>query len=258
MRLLVTNDDGVPAPGLIAVARHLHDIGHEVLVVGPTDDRSGSSAAVGPIRMDEGIPVVPVRLPELEGIPAWAIDAPPALCVMAAVLGGFGAPPELVVSGVNRGPNTGASVLHSGTVGAALAGANFGVSGVAVSLAWGEPTFLDTATAVAASTLGWLAQEPVGTVLNVNVPNRALADCAGVCWAPLARFGTVRAALRDGESDAPVLEIQGDGEPGAGEEGTDTVMLAAGYVTVTAVVGVQAAPESDAPRAIAQALVGLG
>lgn len=257
MRLLVTNDDGVPAPGLIAVARHLHDVGHDVLVVGPTDDRSGSSAAVGPIRMDEGIPVVPVRLPGLEGIPAWAIDAPPALCVMAAVLGGFGPQPELVVSGVNRGPNTGASVLHSGTVGAALAGANFGVSGVAVSLAWGEPTFLDTATAVAASTLGWLAAEPAGTVLNVNVPNRELPDCAGVCWAPLARFGTVRAALRDGESDAPVLELQGDGEQSAGE-GTDTAMLAAGFVTVTAVVGVQAAPESDAPRAIAQALVGLG
>lgn len=257
MRLLVTNDDGVPAPGLIAVARHLHGIGHDVVVVGPTDDRSGSSAAVGPIRMDEGIPVVPMRLPGLEGVPAWAIDAPPALCVMAAVLGGFGPGPDLVVAGINRGPNTGASVLHSGTVGAALAGANFGVSGVAVSLARGEPTFLDTAAAVAASTLDWLAGEPVGTVLNVNVPNRELAACAGVCWAPLARFGTVRAALRDGESGAPVLEIQGDGDQSSGE-GTDTAMLAAGYVTVTAVVGVRAAPESDAPRAIAQALVGLG
>ena len=258
MRLLVTNDDGVPAPGLIAVARHLRDVGHDVLVVGPTDDCSGSSAAVGPIRMDEGVPVVPMRLPGLDGIPAWAIDAPPALCVMAAVLGGFGPAPELVVSGVNRGPNTGASVLHSGTVGAALAGANFGVSGVAVSLAWGEPTFLETAVAVAASTLGWLSGEPAGTVLNVNVPNRALEACAGVCWAPLARFGTVRAALRGGESDAPVLEIQGDGEPAAGDDSSDTAMLAAGYVTVTSVVGVQAAPESDAPQAMAQALVGLG
>lgn len=258
MRLLVTNDDGVTAPGLIAVAHHLRDLGHEVLVVGPTDDRSGSSAAVGPIRMDEGIPVVPMELPGLEGVAAWAIDAPPALCVMAAVLGGFGPAPELVVSGVNRGPNTGASVLHSGTVGAALAGANFGVSGVAVSLAWGDPSHLDTAVAVAASTLGWLGEEPAGTVLNVNVPNRELHECEGVGWASLARFGTVRAALRGGESDAPVLEIQGGGEPMAGEEGTDTAMLAAGYVTVTAVVGVQAAPESDAPQAMAKILVGLG
>ena len=256
MRLLVTNDDGVPAPGLIAVARHLHGLGHQVVVVGPTDDRSGSSAAVGPIRMDEGIPVVPMRMPELEGIAAWGIDAPPALCVMAAVLGGFGPEPDLVVSGINRGPNTGASVLHSGTVGAALAAANFGVSAVAVSLAWGEPTFLDTACAVAASTLDWLDGEPAGTVLNVNVPNLPLARCAGVSWAPLARFGTVRAALRDGASEAPVLEIQGDGEQSSGE-GTDTAMLADGYVTVTGVVGVRATPESDAPRAMAQALVGF-
>jgi len=228
-----------------------------VLVVAPTDDRSGSSAAVGPISMDDGIPVVRAELPGLEGCRVYGIDAPPALCVVGAALGGFGPPPDLVVSGINRGPNTGASVLHSGTVGAALTAANFGISGVAVSIMWGEPSFLDTAASVAASSLGWLAAEPAGTVLNVNVPNRDLAEVAGVCEASLARFGTVRAALREGESEAPVLEIRGDGEQSAGD-GTDTALLGAGYVTVTSLSGVSGNTDSHAVVAMTEALGGPG
>ncbi|MDP8936880.1 MAG: 5'/3'-nucleotidase SurE [Actinomycetota bacterium] len=235
----------------------MRDVGHDVLVVAPADDRSGSSAAVGPVHMDDGIPVQRVELGGLEGTPVYAIDAPPALCVLGAVLGAYGAPPELVVSGINRGPNTGASVLHSGTVGAALAGANFGVSGVAVSIMWGEPSFLHTASSVAVATLDWLAAEPAGSVLNVNVPNRALSDISGVSQAALARFGTVRAALREGESEAPVLEIRADGEESAGD-GTDTALLAAGYVTVTSLAGVQSLPHGDAALALTKALPGLG
>jgi len=242
----------------MALAGHLRHVGHDVVVVAPTDDRSGSSAAVGPLQMDGGIPVVRTELPGLDGTPVYGIDAPPALCVIGAVLGGFGPAPDLIVSGINRGPNTGASVLHSGTVGAVLAGANFGVSGVAVSLMWGDPSFVDTAAAVAASTLDWLAGEPAGTVLNVNVPNLPLGDLAGVSGAPLARFGAVRAALREGGPDAPLLEIRGDGEPAAGEEGTDTAMLMAGHVTVTAVSAVHGDPDTDAPVAMTQALPGLG
>ncbi len=97
-----------------------------------------------------------------------------------------------------------------------------------------------------------MAAEPAGTVLNVNVPNRALPEVAGVCHATLARFGTVRVALREGESEAPVLEIRGDGEQSAGE-GTDTAMLAAGYVTVTSLSGVRADPHADAVLAMTQA-----
>jgi 5'-nucleotidase len=242
---------------LIALAGHLHRLGHDVVVVGGSDDRSGSSAAVGPLKMDGGIPVERMDLPGLDGGSAYALDAPPALCAIGAVLGGFGPAPDLIVSGINRGPNTGATVLHSGTVGAALAGANFGVSGVAVSLTWGDPSFVATAAAVAASTLDWLAGEPPGTVLNVNVPNLALADVAGVAGAPLARFGAVRAALREGESDAPLLEIRGDGGEMA-DEGTDTAMLGAGYVTVTSISAVNADPDTDAPLAMTEALGGLG
>ena len=87
--------------------------------------RSTSTRASTPAR---------VELPGLAGVPAYALDGAPGLCVLAARLGGFGDPPDVVMSGINPGCNTGRAVLHSGTVGAALTAANFGVRGLAVSI----------------------------------------------------------------------------------------------------------------------------
>lgn len=134
MKILVTNDDGVESAGLHALARALVDAGRDVLVVAPDRDMSGSSAAIGHIHMDDHIDAKRVTLPGLPDVPAYAVDGPPGLCVLAARLGGFGDPPKVVVSGINPGCNTGRAVLHSGTVGAALTAANFGGRGLAVSI----------------------------------------------------------------------------------------------------------------------------
>ena len=134
MTILVTNDDGVASAGLHALVRALVDGGREVIVVAPDRDMSGSSAAIGFIHADEHIDSKRVELPGLPDVPAYAVDGPPGLCVLAARLGGFGVRPDLVVSGVNPGCNTGRAVLHSGTVGAALTAANFGGRGLAVSI----------------------------------------------------------------------------------------------------------------------------
>ncbi|HEX6419956.1 MAG TPA: 5'/3'-nucleotidase SurE [Acidimicrobiales bacterium] len=134
MKVLVTNDDGVESVGLHALVRALVGSGCDVVVAAPDRDMSGSGAAIGQIHMDEHIDAKPVDLPGLEGVPAYAVDGPPGLCVLAARLGGFGAVPDLVVSGINPGCNTGRAVLHSGTVGAALTAANFGCKGIAVSI----------------------------------------------------------------------------------------------------------------------------
>jgi 5'-nucleotidase len=134
MKILVTNDDGVASAGLHALVRALVDDGRDVLVVAPDRDMSGSSAAIGFIHADEHIDAKRVELPGLPDVPAYAVDGPPGLCVLAARLGGFGDRPDLVVSGVNPGCNTGRAVLHSGTVGAALTAANFGGRGLAVSI----------------------------------------------------------------------------------------------------------------------------
>jgi 5'-nucleotidase len=134
MKVLVTNDDGVGSPGLHALARALVDDGYDVVVVAPDREMSGSAAAIGQVHIEEGIDAERIDLPQLDGVPAYAIAGPPGLCVLTARLGGFGDPPDLVVSGINPGCNTGRAVLHSGTVGAALTGANFGCRGLAVSI----------------------------------------------------------------------------------------------------------------------------
>jgi 5'-nucleotidase len=133
-KVLVTNDDGVESAGLHALVGALVRHGYEPLVVAPDRDMSGSGAAIGRIHLDQHIDAERVELPGLAGVPAYAVDGPPGLCVLAARLGGFGDRPDVIVSGINPGCNTGRAVLHSGTVGAALTAANFGGRGLAVSI----------------------------------------------------------------------------------------------------------------------------
>jgi 5'-nucleotidase len=227
-------------------------LGHDVVVAAPATDHSGASSAIGPLAAGEGVEVTSVELAGLPGIPAFAVDAPPALSVILARLGAFGEAPDLVVSGINPGPNTGRSVLHSGTVGAALTAANMGVSGLAVSIGTGEPSHLETAATVAASALGWLIAAPPKSVLNVNVPNLPLDEVLGVRAAALARFGTVRTAL--GERADGRLQVELRATDDELDPDSDTALVRAGYVTVTSLLGIRADEDSDAPAAVERAL----
>jgi 5'-nucleotidase len=237
MRILVTNDDGVGAPGLIALVAVMVKDGHDVVVAAPFEDMSGSSAAIGPVRLEDGVALERVSLPDLDGVPAYAIEGPPALAVIAARLGAFGEPPDMVAAGVNPGANTGRSVLHSGTVGAALTAANFGVGGLAVSQVPGEPWHVETATAFAAVAVEWLAGAAPGTVLNLNVPNRPVEEVAGVRVARLAPFGTVRAALEH-LTDGRIHLVLRETEARLPDD-TDTSLVQAGYAAVTSLVGIR-------------------
>lgn len=254
MRILVTNDDGVRAPGILPLARAVVAAGHDVVVAAPLDDMSGSGAAIGRMHVDETIDVQPVELPGLEGVPTFGVDGPPALAVLAARLGGFGEPPEVIVSGINPGPNTGRAVLHSGTVGAALTGANFGVSGLAVSMGVGEVYLWETAAALAASALDWLVQQPVKTVLNLNVPNLPLDEVRGVRDATLAPFGTVRAALVESQGGGLQMELAEHGMELPPE--SDTALVRDGFAAVTVLLGITAAPGgADAAGALESRLL---
>ena len=243
--VLVTNDDGVASPGLAALVRAVVGPGRRVVVAAPATDQSGTSASVAP-RPPEGVRIEPTTIAELDGLgPAelssFSVDGPPALAVLGARFGELGQPAasaSVVASGVNLGPNTGSAVLFSGTVGAALAAANVGLSGLAVSIDSFEPAHFATATTVAAAALDWILEAPAGTVLNVNVPDLAADRLAGVCQAPLATFGTVQAAVReqlDEPFHAQFRVTQPDPDPG-----TDGAMLREGWVTVTALRGVGA------------------
>jgi 5'/3'-nucleotidase len=251
VRILVTNDDGVDAPGIHALARALIDVGHDVTIFGPRDDRSGSSAAIG-LSLQGRPRVFRVEIDELPGVEAYAVDGPPALAVLIACLGGLGERPELVASGINPGPNTGRAVIHSGTVGAALTAANQGISGMAVSMGTGEPSHRESAATVAVAAVSWVAEQPAGTVLNINVPNAPVGRLRGVCQARLAPFGTVRASM--GESEEGHLEVELEGTGASLDPDTDVALVRAGYVAVTSIVGVTAVEAGGAPQQIASHL----
>ncbi|HVB93199.1 MAG TPA: 5'/3'-nucleotidase SurE [Acidimicrobiales bacterium] len=207
MRILVTNDDGVFSPGIAALARGLaaaFEDEHELLVVAPLVDHSGAGAAVGPVYDRESIPFETVEVPGLERVPVFGIDGPPALAVILACIEGFGDRPDMIVSGINHGINAGRSALHSGTVGATLTGAQFGVRGLAVSIAWGsDPVPWETPVALVNEVVPELATMEPGTVLNLNVPALPLDRLQGIRHGSLGAVGLIRAARRD-RSGAPV------------------------------------------------------
>lgn len=244
MRVLVTNDDGIESAGIHALASALCDGGYDVLVVAPDRDRSGTGAAIGLIHADQNLDVTQVELPHCDGVTAYALDGPPGLCVCAARLGAFGEPPELVVSGVNPGCNTGRAILHSGTVGAALTAQSFGASALAVSVDVSEPWHFDTAARLACEVLPRLLDAPPRSVLNLNVPARPYSEVLGVRWARLAAFGAVRAAVQESEVGGLQFELIATGvEP---PPDSDQGLVNAGYAALTTIVGVaEAWPPDD-------------
>ena len=248
MRVLLTNDDGVHADGILAFAVALAADGHDLLVAAPLEEMSGSAAALGPGHMT-GVRVETLVLPELgETVPVYGVDGPPGMCVMAAHLGAFGDRPDVVASGINHGGNTGRSVLFSGTVGAALAAANFGMKGVAVSLQLSSPMHFDTAAAIGCAAVRWVEHANRGTVLNVNVPARRIEEIEGVEVGRLAPFGVVHTVLAGRGDDYLELTLQ-DTEHDLDPD-TDTMLVARGFVAVNAIVGPRAVDPSDVTDAL--------
>jgi 5'-nucleotidase len=231
MRALVTNDDGVGSDGLRVLAAAAAAHGLDVTVVAPSYDASGSSASMTAVAHDGR--VVVDRVSEGPHGPVLKVAAPPAFIVRAAMFGAFGPPPDVVLSGVNRGLNTGRAVLHSGTVGAALTAATYGRSGLAVSVDVEEDDSWLPDSPVIAAALGWLDRAPAATVLNVNVPASGRLGRRGVRTAALVEAGTVQGRM--GEADGgfvPVTFADSEGDP---PPGTDAAALAGGYVSVTAI-----------------------
>lgn len=231
MPLLLTNDDGIDAEGLHVLARRFADAGHDIIVAAPASDASGSGAALGVFHG--------VEIPGCDA-PAWSVAGPPGLCTLAARLGAFGTPPDVVVSGINAGLNTGRAILHSGTVGAALTAQNFGAKGLAVSVASpaaGAAWRWDTAATIALEVLDLLFDAPPRSALNLNVPALSRAEIKGLRWARLAAFGAVRAAISEVENDGRLqIELRATDERLPPD--TDTALCEAGYATLTTLVGI--------------------
>lgn len=182
MNFLLTNDDGITAPGLWAAAQALAVLGN-VLVVAPDRDYSGYGAAMPPARE---LKFSPYRSMEehIAGVTAFVLEGTPATCTQVGLSGALSDRSiDLVVSDINAGANLGRDVVYSGTVGAAITAHIIGYPAIAISLATSAegPAYWQTA----ASCLAEIAREPVSTadpsplLLNLNVPNSSLAQLTG-------------------------------------------------------------------------------
>ena len=282
MRILVTNDDGVSAPGLAALTRALlrwtkestasGGPSHEIVVVAPSSNYSGAGAAVGSVTNGTRIIYQRASVEGAEEVDAFGLDASPALSVIAGALGAVGPRPDLVLSGINHGVNVGRSVLHSGTVGAALTASQLGISALAVSMRAGTSVdWWESAADLAVALIPLLAGAPVCTVLNLNVPSLPLHEILGLRWARVSGAGLIKAA-NDGwaspnrpemegpaAAEAALAHIDGgpaekgeivlnvgspfphSGDMGLADPGEDATLVAQGYAALTALRG----PMSD-------------
>lgn len=232
MRILITNDDGIAAPGILALWRAVRDLG-EVSVVAPDTERSAVGHA---ITLADPLRVADYEGPD--GFAGHAVSGTPADCVKIAVRAILSHPPDIVLSGINQGANMGTNLLYSGTVSAATEAAMLGLPAAAFSLA--DRHFADfTATAAYARRLALEIGRrglPRGVSLNVNVPPLPAGEIRG---AVLTRQGKVRVAeLFDRRNDPRdrhyywmVAErLEGEAEPG---QQVDDAAVSAGFISVT-------------------------
>jgi 5'-nucleotidase len=232
MRALITNDDGIQSVGIHTLARIAVAAGLDVTVAAPHQERSGSSAALSALEAEGRLLVERRALEGLDGVTALSVQATPAMIVFTGARGAFGDPPDIVLSGINHGPNTGAAILHSGTVGAALTAVSHNVPALAVSLATTRPTHWDTAAHAATQALGWFlehADQPY--VLNINVPDIPRDQLRGLRRGGLANFGAVQANIGErGQGYVTMTFEVIDDEP---PPDTDVALLRQGFASAT-------------------------
>jgi 5'-nucleotidase len=171
MKILISNDDGYRARGIVALAGELKRIG-DITIVAPERNRSGASNS---LTLDN-----PLRATRIEG--GYFVDGTPTDCVHLALTGLLEEEPDVVVSGVNAGANLGDDVIYSGTVAAAMEGRFLGLPAVAISLVLDGRRNFATAARVARVVLAGIGSSPIptDTILNVNVPDIPYDDLEGV------------------------------------------------------------------------------
>jgi 5'-nucleotidase len=234
MKILVTNDDGITSPGIHALAHALTNVG-DVVVVAPDKNWSisGHQKTLGRFLRADPYPQFPHT-----DIPAYASSGAPADCVALAMMGLLETPPDIVVSGINRGANLGQDITYSGTVAATLEAAIFGIPAVAVSLDdRSDSANFARAAPIAAEVVQKVLVEglPFHTLLNVNFPHTPASTWQGLRVTCLGRR-RYEDDLVKGEdpSGKPWYWIKGV-EPAGETDDPDTDIGAVyhGYVSVT-------------------------
>ncbi|HAT9039809.1 TPA: 5'/3'-nucleotidase SurE [Legionella pneumophila subsp. pneumophila] len=226
MKILVSNDDGVLAPGIKILANELSTLG-EVKVVAPDRNRSGASNSLTLTQ--------PLRVKQLDN-GYYSVDGTPTDCVHLALTGFLEPIADIVVSGINEGANLGDDVLYSGTVAAAMEGRYLGLPAIAISMVGDNIQHYETAAIIAKQLVIKLSANklPTQTILNVNVPDLPLNQIRGL---QVTRLGTRHSAepiIK--EYDPRGRPIYWVGPPGIEADagaGTDFFAIKTGHVSIT-------------------------
>jgi 5'-nucleotidase len=237
VRVLVTNDDGIDGPGLRALAEMARQRGHDVLVAAPCWDASGSSASV------TGVSQTGEVITESRDWEGWdhgnvvTLDATPALIVFYALHEKLGQRPEFVLSGINRGANTGRTILHSGTVGAAFTAYQqdcpaLAVSSAVLDMTASSPVHWETAADIAGLAFDWLIEGGHHAILNCNVPDVPIEEVLGIRVAGLAHVGAAQTSVTDDRGEAFKVTLGGADE--SAEVQSDAALVQKGFAAVTA------------------------
>lgn len=233
MHILVTNDDGVTAPGILALAQAMRPLG-KVTILGPDRNWSGGGHVKTihrPLRIEE------VKLED--GLTAFASDGAPSDCVSLALLGFIPEKVDLVVSGINPHANMGHDVTYSGTVTAAMEAVISGVPGIAFSLAGddlSETYYFDVAAGIAQRVVKKVFTQGLmpDLLLNVNIPNTPADNIEGI---RITRQGmrVYHSALdeRKDPRGRSYYWIGGSSPSGIPDDGTDFGAISEGYVSIT-------------------------
>lgn len=227
MRILLSNDDGYEAPGIIALASALKEMA-EITVVAPERDRSGASNSLT-LEM-------PIRARRLSD-DVIRVDGTPTDCVHLAITGLLEQEPDMVISGINAGANMGDDVIYSGTVAAAMEGRFLGLPAIAISLTGGHHCrHYEAAAEVAKLFIRQLASNPLpqDTILNINVPDMPFEQLSGYQSTRLGHRHKAEPVIK--AEDPRGRDIYWVGPPGAEQDagpGTDFYAVRNGYVSVT-------------------------
>ncbi len=224
MKILISNDDGYQAEGIKTLTRYLSQ-DHEVVVVAPSENKSAASSSLTlnkplqPIEVDDNI---------------YSIDATPSDCVHLALSGFLDDEFDLVVTGINFGPNLGDDVIYSGTVAGAIEGRFLGLPSVAISLASWEGKHFESAGRVASQVVNQIhtSQLSHDTVLNVNVPDVPYEDIQGFQTTRLGKRHMSEESVQD-QDDSSKYWIGENGKESDNGVGTDFHAIANNYVSVT-------------------------
>ena len=226
IKILVSNDDGITAPGIAALSNTLAKH-FDVMTVGPDRNCSGASNSLTLTN--------PLRINKLDN-GYISVSGTPTDCVHLAIREFYAHEPDIVVSGINAGANMGDDTLYSGTVAAAMEGRFLGLPAIAISLVGRELKHYDSAAHYACKIVAGLIDSPIASdqILNVNVPDLPLSEIKGIKVTRLGARHRAEGMVR--MQDPAGREIFWLGPPGEEQdasEGTDFHAVANGYVSVT-------------------------